>query len=162
MIDYARTLMMEKNVALKYWREAISTLVYTLNRVQIKKGTNATPFELWYGHSPNVKHFKVFGCKCYIIKESRNIKFYGKSDEGIFLRYSTRSKAYKFLNVNTNKVMESANVNFDEHVEVQDNESIKKPKEYKSFVYFYEGMHNEEKVVNQIGNQQNVLVSAKS
>ena len=51
MIDYARTLMMEKNVALKYWREAVSNAVYTLNRVQVKKGTNATPFELWYGHS---------------------------------------------------------------------------------------------------------------
>ena len=58
MIDYARTLMMEKNAALKYWREAVSTAVYTLNRVQVKKGTNATPFELWYGHSPNVKNFK--------------------------------------------------------------------------------------------------------
>ena len=34
--------MMEKTVALKYWREAISTVVYTLNRVQIKKGTHAT------------------------------------------------------------------------------------------------------------------------
>ena len=110
--------MMEKNVALKYWGEAISTIVYTLNRVQIKKGTNATPFELWYGHSPNVKHFKLFGCKCYILKESRNGKFYAKSDEGIFLRYSTRSKAYKFLNANTNNVVESANVNFDEHAEV--------------------------------------------
>ena len=72
MIDCARTLMMENNVALKYWREAVSTTVYTLNRVQIKKGTHATSFELWYGHSPNVKHFKVFGCKCYILKESRN------------------------------------------------------------------------------------------
>ena len=40
--------MMEKNVTLKYWREAVSTAVYTLNRVQVKKGTHATPFELWY------------------------------------------------------------------------------------------------------------------
>ena len=63
VIECARTLMMEKNVALKYWREVVSTTFYTLNRVQVKKGTNATPFELWYGHSPNVKHFKVFGCK---------------------------------------------------------------------------------------------------
>ena len=45
VIDCARTLMMEKNVALKYWREVVSTTVYTLNRVQVKKGTNATPFE---------------------------------------------------------------------------------------------------------------------
>ena len=120
---------MEKNVALKYWREAISSVVYTLNRVQIKKGTNTTPFELWYGHSPNVKHFKVFGCKCYILKESRNGKFYVKSDEGIFLGYSTRSKTYKCLNDNTKKVVESANVNFDEHEKVQDNASIKKLEE---------------------------------
>ena len=33
VIDCARTLMMEKNVALKYWREAVSTTIYTLNRV---------------------------------------------------------------------------------------------------------------------------------
>ena len=46
------------------------------------------------GHSPNVKHFKVFGCKFYILKDSRNGKFDAKSDEGIFLGYSTRSKAY--------------------------------------------------------------------
>ena len=129
MIDCARTLMMEKNVALKYWREVVSTTVYTLDKVQIKKGTNTTSFKLWYGHSPNVKHFKQFICKCYILKESRNGKFDAKSDEGIFLGYSTRRKAYKCLNTNTNKVVKSANVNFDEHAEVQDNESIKKPKE---------------------------------
>ena len=46
VIDYARTLIMEKNVALKYQREAISTAAYTLNRVQVKKGTHGTPFEL--------------------------------------------------------------------------------------------------------------------
>ena len=115
MIDCARTMMMEKNVTLNYWREAISIAIYTLNQVQIKKGTNATPFELWYGHSPNVKNFKVFGCKCYILKEYRNDKFNEKSEEGIFLGYYTRSKAYKCLNANTNKVVESENVNFDEH-----------------------------------------------
>ena len=56
----------------------------------------------------------MFGCKCYILKESRNGKFDAKSDEGIFLGYSTRRKAYKCLNVNSNKVVESENVNFDE------------------------------------------------
>ena len=78
--------------------------------------------------------------------------FDAKSDEGIFLGYSTRSKAYKCLNSNTNKVVESANVNFDEHAEVQDNASIKKLEEYKSFVYFYEGMPTEEEATNQVGN----------
>ena len=95
----------------------------------MKKGTLATPFELWYGHSPNVNYFKVFGCKCYILKETRNGIFYAKSDEDIFLGYSTRRKAYKCLNVNANKVLESANVKFDELVEVQNDEFTNKPKE---------------------------------
>ena len=141
--------MMEKLVALKYWREAVSTVVHTLNWVQVKKGTNATPFELWYGHSPNVKHFKVFGCKFYILKDARNWKFDAKSDEGIFLGYSTRSKAYKCLNTNTNKIVESANVNFDEHAEVQIEEP-KRLEEYRTFVYSYEGMPIEEDDVNRV------------
>ena len=37
VIGCVRTLMMEKNVALKYSREVVSTAVYTLNRVQNKK-----------------------------------------------------------------------------------------------------------------------------
>ena len=50
-----------------------------------------------------------------------------KSEEGIFLVYSTRSKAYKCLNTNTNKIVESANVNFDESIEVHDTKPVKKP-----------------------------------
>ena len=54
IMDCARTLMTEKNVALKYKREVVSTTIYTLNRVQVKKGTHSTPFELWYGYPSNV------------------------------------------------------------------------------------------------------------
>ena len=49
--------------------------------------------------------------------------------------------------------MESANVNFDESAEVQENKSTKEPEQYKSFIYFYEGMPNEEKIANSVGNQ---------
>ena len=128
IMDYARTLMIEKNVALKYWREVVSTIVYTLNCVQVKKGTHLTPFELWYGYSPNVKYFKVFGSKCYILKEFKNGKLDAKSEEGIFLGYSKRSKAYKCLNTNTNKVVESENVNFDEYTKVYEAEPMKEQK----------------------------------
>ena len=109
-MDYARTLIMEKNVSQKYWREVVSTIVYSFNRMQVKKGTNFIPFELWYGYAPNLKQFKVFGSKFYILKDNRNGNLDAKSDEGIFLAYSTKRKAYICLNSNTNKVLESANV----------------------------------------------------
>ena len=56
----------------------------------------------------------MFGRKCYILKDVRNGKLDAKSEEGIFPGYSTRSKAYKCLKTNTNKILESENVNFDE------------------------------------------------
>ena len=65
-------------------------------------------FELWYGYAPNENYFKVFGRKCYILKDARKGKLDAKSDECIFLGYSTKNKAYKFLNSNTNEIMESA------------------------------------------------------
>ena len=36
------------------------------------------------------------------------------------------------------------NVKFDEYTEVYEAEPMKEPKEYKSFVYFYEGMPTKE------------------
>ena len=68
------------------------------------------------------------------MKDDRHGKFDAKSDEGIFLGYLTRSKAYKCMNVNTNKVVESANVNFDEFVEDHEDESRKESENYRSFV----------------------------
>ena len=80
---------------------------------------------MWYGYEPNVKHFKVFGSKYYILKDKKNVKLDAKSDEGIFLGYSTKSKACKCLNSNINKVVESANVKVDEFVERNDVECKK-------------------------------------
>ena len=80
MMDFARTLMMDKNVWQNYWREFVTTVMYTLNRVQVKKGRNATPFELWYGYAPNLNYFKKIGSKCYILKDNRNGKLDAKTD----------------------------------------------------------------------------------
>ena len=84
IMDCARTLMIENNIAIKYWKEVVSTVVHTLNQVQLKKDTFKTSYELWYGYKPNVRQFKVYGSKCCILKEFRKGKFDAKGDEGIF------------------------------------------------------------------------------
>ena len=86
-------------------------------------------------------------------KISRMVKLMKKNEEGIFLGYFKRNKAYKCLNTNTNKVVESENMKFDEYTEVHEAESMKEKKEYKSFVYFYEGVPTEEDVLNKVTNQ---------
>ena len=83
--------------------------------------------------------FQVFGRKTYILKDNRNGKLDAKSDKGIFLRYSTKRKAYKCLNSNINKIVESENVRVDEFVEKSEEECKKEPKDYRQFVFIYEG-----------------------
>lgn len=64
---------------------------------------------------PTVKYFHVFGSKCYILadREYRR-KMDPKSDEGIFLGYSTNIRAYRVYNSRTQVVMESYNVVIDD------------------------------------------------
>jgi hypothetical protein len=61
--------------------------------------------------NPTVKHFHVFGSKCYILtdKEPRR-KTDPKSEEGIFLGYSTNNISYRVYNSRTKVVIESINV----------------------------------------------------
>ena len=111
-------------------------MVHTLTKVQLKKDSNKIPYELWYGYKPNVSYLKVFGSKCYILKESRKGKFDVKGDEGIFLGYSCRSKAYKCLNFSTHKFIKSAPVRIDAFAKKSEEESNKELEDYRIFVYY--------------------------
>ena len=64
-----------------------------------------------------MKYFRVFGSKCYILNDRENLgKFDAKSDEGIFLGYSTTSRAYRVFNKRTKTVMASINVVIDDAI----------------------------------------------
>ena len=110
--------------------EETSTTMHNLNRVQLKKDSNQTHYELWYGYKPNVIYLKVFGSKCYILKESRKGKFDVRGDEGIFLGHSYRSKVYTCLILSTYKIIKSAHVGIDDFAKKSEEERIiilKKP-----------------------------------
>jgi hypothetical protein len=43
--------------------------VHILNKGMIRSNNDKTPYPLWKGTPENVKHFIVFGSKCYIKRE---------------------------------------------------------------------------------------------
>ncbi|GAU42103.1 hypothetical protein TSUD_134870 [Trifolium subterraneum] len=101
-----------------FWAEAMNTACYIHNRVTLRTGTNTTLYELWKNKKPTVKYFHVFGSKCYILADRKQRrKLDPKSDEGIFLGYSTNSRAYRVFNSRTKVMMESRNVVIVDHVE---------------------------------------------
>ncbi|KAJ4749927.1 Pol [Rhynchospora pubera] len=99
------------------WAEAVNTACHVVNRACIRSQLKKTPFELWFGHTPNISYFRVFGSKCFVLDESPKVtKFDAKSLPSIFVGYSTTSKAYRVYLPNSKVVIESINVKFDEKV----------------------------------------------
>ena len=43
------------------WRKALKTATYSVNRVSTKTVVK-TPYELWIGKKPSLKHFYVWRC----------------------------------------------------------------------------------------------------
>ena len=48
------------SLSLSLWAEAIATAVTVLNRVP-STGKEKSPYEIWMGKQPDVRHFRVFG-----------------------------------------------------------------------------------------------------
>ena len=104
MTEAARAMLFENDLVKIFWRE-VNTSVFTMNRVQIREDTDKTPYELWFGHAPSVKYFRIFGSKCYIKSDDNIGKFDPRSDEGIFLGYSLKIKAYRCYNKRTKTIV---------------------------------------------------------
>jgi hypothetical protein len=73
-----------------------------------------TPFELRFGHKPSVSHFRHFGCKCFVLKYGNLDKFASCSFDDTLLGYTPHGRSYRVYNFETNTVVESCDVTFDE------------------------------------------------
>jgi hypothetical protein len=73
-----------------------------------------TPFELRFGHKPSVSHLRPFGCKCFVLKYGNLDKFESRSFDGILLEYTPHDRSYRVYNLETNTVVESCDMAFDE------------------------------------------------
>jgi hypothetical protein len=75
-----------------------------------------TPFELHFGHKPSVSHFRPFGCKCFVLKCGNLDKFESRSFGSILLGYTPHGRSYRVYNFETNIIVESCDVTFNETV----------------------------------------------
>ena len=66
LIETARTLLISSFVPSHFWGEAVSTVVYLINRQPSSKLSDQCPGEVLYG-TPSYDHLRVFGCTCYVL-----------------------------------------------------------------------------------------------
>jgi hypothetical protein len=97
-----------------FWADAISHACYISNRIFLRSILYLTPFELRFGRKSSVSHLKPFGCKCFILKCENLDKFECRSSDGILLGYTPHDISYRVFNLETNTIVESCDVTFNE------------------------------------------------
>ena len=116
IMEMIRCMLHEKGLPKEYWAEAANTAIFLLNRLPTKAINGKTPFETWYGYKPSLKNFKVFGCLCFTyVPQIKRDKLDKKAEPGIFVGYSSVSKAYRVFQPHTRKILISRDVYFMEN-----------------------------------------------
>jgi hypothetical protein len=97
----------------RFWAEAINIICHVSNHIFFRAFLNKTSYELQFGRPPKVSHFRVFGCRCFVLKQGNLYKFESRSSNGGFLGYALHSRAFCVLNLETNRIMETCEVTSD-------------------------------------------------
>jgi hypothetical protein len=98
----------------RFWADAISTACYISNRIFLRSILHLTPFELLFGRKPSDSHLRHFGCKYFVLKRGDLDKFESRSFDVILVGYTPHGRSYRVYNLETNTVVQSCNVTFDE------------------------------------------------
>jgi hypothetical protein len=114
LVEMTRTMLDEHMTPRCFWADAISIACYISNRIFLHSILHLTPFELHFGQKPSVSHLTPFGCKCFVLKHGILDKFESCSTDGILLGYTPYGRSYRVFNLETNTVVESCDVTFDE------------------------------------------------
>ncbi|RVW35834.1 Retrovirus-related Pol polyprotein from transposon TNT 1-94 [Vitis vinifera] len=92
LMEMVRSMMSYSSVPISLWGEALKTAMYILNRVP-SKAVPKTPFELWTGRKPSLRHIHIWGCPAEArIYNPHEKKLDSRTVSGYFIGYPDKSK----------------------------------------------------------------------
>ena len=110
LLDMVRSMMSISEFPISFWGYALETAIYLLNRVPTKS-VPKTPYELWTGKKPSLKHVRVWGCPAHVKKLNVD-KLESRTDRCLFIGYPKMMFGYYFYNPKEQKVVVSRNATF--------------------------------------------------
>lgn len=109
------SMLHDKNVPSRFWAEYMKIAAYVINIIPQQGLQFTSPFEKLWSIKPNVSHFCVFGCICYVfVPNHLRRKTEKKAIRCIFVGYDQERKGWRCCDPNTGKCYTSRNVVFDE------------------------------------------------
>lgn len=119
LIKIARSLLAEASLPKQFWSLALLYATYLRNRLPTSSNpNNITPHEAFFGYKPNLSFLKIFGCRAYvhIEKANRKSKLDKNANIGMYVGIPKGVKGYLIYLFDSQKVVISRNVVFDEKV----------------------------------------------
>ena len=107
----------------KFWGELLLTAAYTYNVTGHSSIELKTPHEVLFGEAPSLNHLRVIGTSCTYLEENVTFKFNPNGHSAILLGYVPFSKTYKLWDINSQKIVKSGNVQFDDESLVSTNKT---------------------------------------
>ena len=115
VVGMAHSMMKVKSMPTRFWGEAVTMVVFTLNRALSKALKGVTPFEAWYGRKPSVSFLRTFRCIGHVRKTKPVLtKLKDRSTRMVLLGYEEGTMAYCLCDPRGGKVVVSRDVVFDE------------------------------------------------
>ena len=114
-LEMVNALLLHAKLPFNLWGEALLATCHIVNRILTKKN-QISSYELWKGRKSNIGYFKVWGCLAYCKNNDPKTKLGPRGIKCAFVGYATNSKAYRLLNLESNTIIESKDVEFFEHL----------------------------------------------
>ncbi|GJR99270.1 zinc finger, CCHC-type containing protein [Tanacetum coccineum] len=112
--DMINAMLASANLPKNLWGEALLTTCHVSNIIIAKK-LKVSPYD-WKGRKPNISYFRVWGCLAYHKVPLHNTSKSGHRDlKSVFVRYAKDSKSYRCLDLDSNVIVESRDVDFFEN-----------------------------------------------
>lgn len=94
--DMGRTLLHTAHMPHTLWAESFCTAVYLINRLPTPVLHGISPYQSLFGHSPDYKMFRIFGCLCYpSLGDYVSNKLQPHSLQCVFVGYSDKHHGYR-------------------------------------------------------------------
>ncbi|RVW95711.1 Retrovirus-related Pol polyprotein from transposon TNT 1-94 [Vitis vinifera] len=123
-LEMVNAMLLHAKLNFNLWGEVLLTACHILNRIPMKKN-EISPYELWKGRKPNIGYFKVWGCLAYCKKTDPNkTKLGPRAIKCAFVGYASNSKAYRLLDLESNVIIESREVEFFENLLSDSNSQV--------------------------------------
>ncbi|UYV82515.1 hypothetical protein LAZ67_21002634 [Cordylochernes scorpioides] len=116
LLDLVRSTISGSGLPKASWVELTYTAAYVRNRVLNNHNGESTPYELWTGNKPSLKHIRAIGCQVFvhIPRQVRKFKLERRAVKGNLAGYALRGRGYRVWIPEVNKVVESRDCVFKE------------------------------------------------